>query len=960
MKLKQSLIKKYAKTLTAPTVDNTEKTLYGTAVVNGESIGVIIDGSSITTPAANTVDVDNGDRVTLRIIDHRVVIDGNVSKPPDSAKADLEDLDAVLTGITEGSAVIVIIEHCFATENYIPDGQTFEDIQYSQWVEDIENLPTFEPGYYVWSRKKYIYNDGFIQYDEPYFDAELQASFEVQLAVEDAQEAAETAAGIADYAREIANTDRRIFNSTPVPPYDVDDLWFDSTHSKTYLCKTAKASGASYSSADWEETSYEIKHYFWHDPSGAHIAENQGNITVGYSQTIASNGIVQMYNNHLVTSWTATGLNFYDNSDANNPEILVASYAKNGITHYIKNKLAMALTDSGLTLYKSDGSTPYASYLTSGISFATDVPFTIGNNSTYIKWKQVNGAWKLVINADEIQLGGSDIGGAPTITSTEVRYAVSSSDSQPSSSSFSYTSVPSVSAGQWLWTRTTVTYSDGNSTITYSKAKQGSNGSSVSISSTEVRYASSSSGTTTPSSFNYTSPPTVSQGYYLWTRTTVTYSDGSSTTTYSVARQGVNGSDGIDVTSQYVTYVSSTYGVRVYSTSGSPNNYAQVNSSGLSVVVGGTTYASFGSTCTIGSTSYYNLQIDSSSLVFRNQTTRRGAIYATTDYDGRTCIMFQGASNGINNSYVSIADSAASMFSKENNNYYSYVIARPRGCSLWTYDYGTVVEFSYNSTYLTYGRTYNLAYAHLLLNGGGNNSETALYMHSPGAGYGLRMYINSSGNFGLYHGYNDIYFLGYNRADDYVCLRGGEGDGTYIQWYNSGAGTSHSIQCYVNSNDNDVIIPNKDNKIRFGTDDHRFYQVRYGSGGCNSGSDLKDKLVDENFEWNIDEFISSLRPIAFKLRDSNDGEWTRRYRFGFGAQDVSAISKRMYDDSISLANATIKNEDPTKDGFEYHGEEIDDERLAWTMDYPQFIAPIVLELQRLMARVAELEKGAHL
>ena len=56
--------------------------------------------------------------------------------------------------------------------------------------------------------------------------------------------------------------------------------------------------------------------------------------------------------------------------------------------------------------------------------------------------------------------------------------------------------------------------------------------------------------------------------------------------------------------SQYVTYIDGTNGVRVYAASGAPNNYTQVNSSGMQVFTGGTEAASFsGSTVKLGETS---------------------------------------------------------------------------------------------------------------------------------------------------------------------------------------------------------------------------------------------------------------------------------------------------------------------------------------------------------------------
>lgn len=67
-----------------------------------------------------------------------------------------------------------------------------------------------------------------------------------------------------------------------------------------------------------------------------------------------------------------------------------------------------------------------------------------------------------------------------------------------------------------------------------------------SIVSTISQYASSASGTIHPSAGWQETIPSVSPGNYLWTKTTYTYGDGTSFSTYTVSRQGVNGSNGID------------------------------------------------------------------------------------------------------------------------------------------------------------------------------------------------------------------------------------------------------------------------------------------------------------------------------------------------------------------------------------------------------------------------------
>lgn len=146
-------------------------------------------------------------------------------------------------------------------------------------------------------------------------------------------------------------------------------------------------------------------------------------------------------------------------------------------------------------------------------------------------------------------------GTSVTVSSTSVTYQAGSSGTTAPTGTWS-TTVPSVSNGQYLWTKTVVTYSDGKSTEAYSvsyKGTNGSNGTSVTISSTSVTYQASNSGTATPTGTWSTTVPTVSNGQFLWTKTVVTYSDGKSTTSYSVSYKGTNGTNGADAITISIT-----------------------------------------------------------------------------------------------------------------------------------------------------------------------------------------------------------------------------------------------------------------------------------------------------------------------------------------------------------------------------------------------------------------------
>ncbi len=132
--------------------------------------------------------------------------------------------------------------------------------------------------------------------------------------------------------------------------------------------------------------------------------------------------------------------------------------------------------------------------------------------------------------------------------STSVTYQASASGTVTPSGEW-LPNVPSVPVGQFLWTKTVVTYSDGKSTTAYSVSRNGNNGTSVTITKQEVTYQAGDSGTSAPTGTWGATVPTVAPGKFLWTKTVVTYSDGKSTTSYSVSRQGANGQNGADALS---------------------------------------------------------------------------------------------------------------------------------------------------------------------------------------------------------------------------------------------------------------------------------------------------------------------------------------------------------------------------------------------------------------------------
>ena len=93
VELPRTLLKDFAEVSTGVIKEGTNaKYVRGTVKVVGEKKYVLIDGASTTTPIAEVVDVDEGDRVLVSIQNHTATILGNFTFPP-SARKEHEAID---------------------------------------------------------------------------------------------------------------------------------------------------------------------------------------------------------------------------------------------------------------------------------------------------------------------------------------------------------------------------------------------------------------------------------------------------------------------------------------------------------------------------------------------------------------------------------------------------------------------------------------------------------------------------------------------------------------------------------------------------------------------------------------------------------------------------------------------------------------------------------------------------
>ena len=154
-----------------------------------------------------------------------------------------------------------------------------------------------------------------------------------------------------------------------------------------------------------------------------------------------------------------------------------------------------------------------------------------------------------------------------SVTLADVEYAQSTSNSVAPTTGWQ-TTAPTWIDGRYIWSRTKVSYSD--NTTTYTKAVcitggKGSTGNSgVGVSSIIEQYYLSSSATSLLNGSWSTTRPTWKDKWYIWTRSVITYTNGTSDTTAAICvtgskgDKGEDGKPGVSVTLADVEYAQST------------------------------------------------------------------------------------------------------------------------------------------------------------------------------------------------------------------------------------------------------------------------------------------------------------------------------------------------------------------------------------------------------------------
>ena len=487
MALSSDLISQFAKVTKDNSKDkNKESIAYGTVVKHNEVLYAKLDGSDLLTPISTTADVKNGERVTILLKNHSATVTGNLSSP--SARTDdVKELDNKVEA--HGNTIKSIDNNIISINNTVKEIGNTVDSQGNTITEIGNNVTEINNA----------------------VNSQGNKITEINNTV-NSQGNAITSQG---NTIEAINNDIGIYNSsfqitdgvvTGIKGFDTEwiktkDLESDHAVITTLDNKYANIDFSNIGIAD-------IGHFF--SKSGI-----IGNIVVG-DQTITGELVGVTIKGDLIEGNTIVadklvikgddGLYYKLNTDGVTTEAEQTDYnSLNGSVIRAQSVTAdkIAVTDlvafdatiAGFRITEDSlysGVKSSADNTTRGIYLGKDGQVAFGDGNNYLKYyKDTDGKYKLVISAESLTF----------TTGKNIAEAIDEID----------TKVSNVR----------------------------------SVDSTVVEYKVGTSGTDAPTGTWSVGIPTVPSGQYLWTRTTITYTDKTTTILYSVSSKGEKGDQGI-------------------------------------------------------------------------------------------------------------------------------------------------------------------------------------------------------------------------------------------------------------------------------------------------------------------------------------------------------------------------------------------------------------------------------
>lgn len=342
-------------------------------------------------------------------------------------------------------------------------------------------------------------------------------------------------------------------------------------------------------------------------------------------------------------------------------------------------------------------------------------------------------------------------------------------------------------------------------------------GSSAQIKSTEVMYATSTSGTSAPTSGWQKNIPTVASGSFLWSRFTITYMDGSKAVLYNVSKmgdrgpQGPTGPAGKDAVSASFSPAALTFSAK---TEGNGNCLADVSSGntatitmleGSSKVTG--TYSitsTVGCTATISGSTVTVKSVAHDTIDGRAISRTSASVTVKCVYNGKTCYVDLPISVSVSAVWGGLVTSQKGLESKytEISNKYN---ALPLKTTNELTQYTSTIKQSAREISLKVGET--VVGRHNLLTGSAFEKKTDYWTGDDA----YTPYISVLNN---YNGYNSVVIegkSGSNRGVDFIRVKVKEARKYVVSAMLkcSGAVSEGDFNAYILQRDGSMVELNK-------------------------------------------------------------------------------------------------------------------------------------------------------
>lgn len=342
-----------------------------------------------------------------------------------------------------------------------------------------------------------------------------------------------TTKALADAARaqDTADGKRRVFVATPTDAseYDPGDLWVNATYGdytdEMLRCNTKKAAEAAWSISHWEKASK------YTDDSTAKAAAKAAEEAAKEAKA-ANDDLAGFKSDSLISPVEKTALRQQMADIKSEYADTTANASRYGVS-------AAAYV------------TAYGKALAALEKYTEASPEFIPVEADYADISAYYAARQSVLDATAKALKDISDG---AISNVDVEYALSDSPTTEPESGWQ-TESPQWTEGKYIWQRTVTTTASGKVVRSKAVCIQGASGRGVAE--TDVSYQAGSSGTTPPAGNWSSSVPSVPEGQYLWTRTVISYNDGTTSTSYSVGKMGAAGKPGAD--GDGIVSVSTTY-----------------------------------------------------------------------------------------------------------------------------------------------------------------------------------------------------------------------------------------------------------------------------------------------------------------------------------------------------------------------------------------------------------------